>query len=149
VVLQRWSLGKARNFVMTKLTFVSVLVFVAACGSDGGTKSVDAPPASARCTAEPTQTITSNPRAITGTANVMCDAPANVDIEVCVQSESGGTFTTLQCQTSAQSAVRMLAATTSVGCGLDRAKTYRTKINVSVGGVKLVTDGVSATAPCP
>jgi hypothetical protein len=43
----------------------------------------------------------------------------------------------------------MLTVTANVGCGLDRARTYRTKINVTVGGVKLVTDGVSATAPCP
>jgi hypothetical protein len=136
---------------ITKLSKLplGVLMCVAACGSDGDGKSVDAPPASARCTATPTQTITSNPRAIAGAANVTCDAPANLDVEACVQWESVGTFTTLLCQTGAQSAVQMLTVTANVGCGLDRARTYRTKINVTVGGVKLVTDGVSATAPCP
>ncbi|HPH64998.1 MAG TPA: hypothetical protein PLF40_04605 [Kofleriaceae bacterium] len=134
---------------LTKSAMLSILVFLAACGGDGASKSVDAPPANARCTATPTQTITATPRAIAGTANVTCDAPADLDVEACVQSESGGTFTTLLCQTASKSATPTLTVTANVGCGLDRGRIYRTKINVSVGGIKLVTDGVSGTAPCP
>ncbi len=127
-----------------------VLFNLVNCGSDPSSPNIDAPVVAAHCVGTPSQTVTSNPRGIVGVATVTCDSPATLDVETCIQTvASDTTIKTLLCQTGEQSAVRMLTVTANIGCALDRALNYRTKINVSAGGQKIVTDGFSAVALCP
>lgn len=86
---------------------------------------------SASATADTTTKI------ITGVGGVECNEAASIEVETCVQWDSGGSFSDITCQSSSQSGVKKLDKTVQASCGLSvEGKLYRTRVTATVNGTK-------------
>lgn len=121
-----------------RIPLLALVSLLSACGdpapgSDAGS-TVDAP-SSASCTVTASTTSRSGPVVVTGSGSVTCTGTADLQIETCLQWETGGTYENVQCQTQGSSGVTMLTRDVEVGCLSPR--NFRTRVRANANGSDL------------
>ena len=116
-----------RALVMSSMLFVACGPAPEPTGTGGGTTTVTCTPAATLL--DDTQ---NNRTILTARGEVSCSGVTDISIETCLQLESGGSFSDVQCVTATKSGVQALQSESQVGC--IGTKTFRTRVTSTAGG---------------
>lgn len=111
----------------------------AADDTDEDEMSSDDPPG-ANCGLEASIVLDSGGATVTATGAVTCDGPASIEVETCVQWDTGGGFADISCQTSSQSDVEELVLDHQGSCGITAGRPFRARVNASFDGTDLAEE---------
>lgn len=135
---------------------VLALTFIACGGDDGGSGGDDGggddgsgSGSAAVCTVTASLNSDTSARTMNGIGTAVCNQPALIEIETCVQMASTGStaFTDIQCMSGTMSGVMENTVRNLSGCALGAGKDYRAKVNAKIDGAAQ-PEKLSASLTC-